>query len=443
MHTVFGIFFIFFIYYLLSGLSLPLHADEYEWVGRSYFFDLFIQGDSQNKLNTTYYAFDQPKLAYYVFGVALYPKYLFEKNQNDITSYISFLHLHKLYQDNTQNTPSWNKVSYEFAKQNFLGDWPFTTPCVTTLCPSFELIKMSRIVNVLFSSLTIIVVLYIGWNIYSNIKDSLLLTFLFGINPLIRNWSLQATADSIFLLLFCIGLYLILKLKTNSKLKITIVFGIVVGLCFSTKIHGILLLILAMVAISINLLKSWINKKSVNWAIVCRSLVMMLFIFSSFLIVSYTLNPFLWHEPQKKYLELFNYRSKVSREQQITYPYSSLPSVISRINAVNKHLFGEMLWINNHNKQEANLFVCMFTAGVFVLGLGRLVKLRLQNNNTLVLLFTFFTIYIFMIVFLQLDWPRYYNILLLPFYSILIFGFQTIIKHFPSAYFALKKRFAT
>lgn len=64
--------------------------DEYAWIGRSYYFDFLIKGDIHNFHWQSYYAVNQPKLAEYLYGALLYPKFLSQKEYYD-NDYIKFL----------------------------------------------------------------------------------------------------------------------------------------------------------------------------------------------------------------------------------------------------------------------------------------------------------------------------------------------------------------
>ena len=71
-----------FIFYQIYLYELPVrYWDEARWIRRGYFFELFIKKDFTNPLWQNYYSYDQPKMANYFFGAALYPFYLKEKNR--------------------------------------------------------------------------------------------------------------------------------------------------------------------------------------------------------------------------------------------------------------------------------------------------------------------------------------------------------------------------
>ncbi len=51
-------------------VSTPFHSDEDQWIGTSYYFDLFLKGDFQNQnWNTNYWTLTQPPLTRYTIGI--------------------------------------------------------------------------------------------------------------------------------------------------------------------------------------------------------------------------------------------------------------------------------------------------------------------------------------------------------------------------------------
>jgi len=102
-----AIFISFLIFYLNYVYIIPIrYDDEASWIGRSYFFQLFIRGDFNNRLWQTELGYEETKLQQYLFGLWLYPKHIqYKKQSPDLKpDFAMFLIANNFYLINGENT---------------------------------------------------------------------------------------------------------------------------------------------------------------------------------------------------------------------------------------------------------------------------------------------------------------------------------------------------
>lgn len=191
--SICSLIFIFALLFLNSYVNknLSYHADEYEWVGRSYFFDLLIQQKFQDPLWQSYYSYDHPKLVYYLYGAYLYPSYLYSQE----SSYTDFLKKFHIIQDGTDDTPSWYAIQYAYKSIDE------TSNCQNKYCQSILLIDQVRILNIIMLSFTTVLI-YLITRLILNSIYSTVVTILWIMNPIINIWGVMAVGEGTFLLFF-------------------------------------------------------------------------------------------------------------------------------------------------------------------------------------------------------------------------------------------------
>lgn len=115
------------------------------------------------------------------------------------------------------------KIENKFYNTNFLYDWSVT-----------------RLISVIFSSLSVIIVFLIGWKYFTPFV-AILSGIIFSSLPFFIGLSQLATIESILIFFFTASVYsflLFLKKATKKRMAVT---GILIGLAFGTKYTNILL----------------------------------------------------------------------------------------------------------------------------------------------------------------------------------------------------------
>ena len=116
-------------------------------------------------------------------------------------------------------------------------------PCENELC-SYDF-TASRLVSVLFSSLTILLVVLIGWE-YVSFFVGVLAGVILSTLPIFLGLSQLVTIESILIFFFTSCVYSFLHLLKTFSIKNTVICGILLGLAIGTKYTNIILVPLFM-----------------------------------------------------------------------------------------------------------------------------------------------------------------------------------------------------
>jgi len=416
--------------YVFYVPNLNYHADEYEWVGRSYFLDLILTRDMDNLLWDSHFSYDHPKLTYYLFGAVLYPDFLMSGSP----TYIDFLGKYNIFQTDYRKIPEWKIVQAEFNKVNF--GYMNREDCRASYCQSLYLIQKVRLLNIFFLAFSGILVYSIA-RLLSGKFVSIIITLYWGTHIIIILWGLSAMGESIFLFFFNLGLFLIFLLLGSEKYSLAdmTILGCITALSFSAKIHGAFLFITAAVFLLVRLLKLKLTKKIHSYELVVKPILWMTFVF---IFITVLINPYLWLNPVGKTRKMIEHRYTSAQKQQAAFPVDALYTPQQRITRIYNHLY-----VNPEDSQFVH-FIRTRLLLIFT-GLGIYSLLKDKGKNPVGRYFIVYSLVItlFMSWFLLLDWQRYYNILVLP-YSVLLFkGISFLFQYVPSAYILLKKYIRT
>lgn len=435
---IFILLFSILYYYVLKINNLPFHADEYEWVGRSYFLNLLINRKLDDPLMNSSYSYDHPKVVYYLYAITLYPDYIVKKNTGVAKEYIEYLHHHKLYQDLSARTPTWDDINYQFQKINNQN----LTNCTYEYCKSVLLIAKARRLSLILLALATVITYQLSYMVLRNRFFALISSLYWGMNSIIVTWGLLAMAEGTFLFFFNLGLLLLFNIfcyHKKNKIKF-LFFGFISALCFSTKIHGLLLLIIFILIHCINLYSDKVktNSKSQKYFDFSSQLLLTVI---TFIVISFILNPIFWKNPIQGLHRLYLHRIETAQSQQVLYPYSALPTVTSRLNRTFAHFY----WSNSDHSRIYffNNFPAIIRIVFSLIGLISFIKIMSINKPVRYFLISSSILLCFISLYLLLDWDRYYNILVLPFILLFIRGIQTICYYIPFTHSFLKKGFTT
>jgi len=225
------IFLSFLSFYLFYLKSIPIrYEDEAYWIGRSYFFELFIKTDFNNPLWQSYYSYDQPKLAEYIYGFWLFPKYLIYKREHENIDFGRFLIAHNLYsikgkeyaeyKNNLSQFTEWGPHDYNVSSSELIKKYG------EGFKKTVDLIFYARMLNALLLA-GYLVIIYFLISSLSGTIIALLTTLFYGINNLILTTGLIAHFEALFLFLFSFGLYLLVRIFSNKEygIKTLVLFG--------------------------------------------------------------------------------------------------------------------------------------------------------------------------------------------------------------------------
>jgi len=425
-----------FIYFNTSQ-SLSYFTDEYEWVGRSYFFDLVINKDFDNRLFESVFSYDQPKLVYYIYGAVLYPGYIKVKNSKPDLTFEKYLHIYDLYQDISIKTISLKRIGYNFSEINSVNK---NGVCDKLLCKSTIFIDKARFVNVFILTAASFIVFYLYKIFFDNRLISVIATFLWGTNLVIMRWSLLAQAEAIFLFLFNLGiLFIYLIFYKNKKKPIYyLAFGLIAALCFSTKIHGFLLIIF-FIAIYFFGLYVGTNKKKIAKKLQpeLKKFVLVMLVFS---VTTIALNPYLWKNPVQRLGHLYSYRFNRALFHQKIFPQSALTDAQARMMAATKHL----LLDSDQQDYSRNYYLggvpAMIRVILFIAGLITIILSSLKEKKFAYFLIITSILMMFVTFYLLVDWDRYYNILIFPLIVFFLSGIKAIYILFRKTTLLLQNR---
>jgi hypothetical protein len=417
------IFFICLSFYLkLITQNTSYHADEYEWVGRTYFFYLFLKRDFDNSLFRSFYSYDQPKLVYYIYGLGLYPFYIKDKKNSKIHefTYIDWLHQYNLFQDLTNRTPDWFVVNNQFVKFNqSINNKFLKTDDNLLYLKSLKLINIARLISILFFSISSVIVYFISLIIIKKVSYSILVCLFYFTNGIVSEWVSKAMAEGILLFFFNLC-FLFLLLWFKRRLFILIFFlAVFISLLTQVKINGIVLFIFYNFILFLDFFK-----KNINIKILFLSFFTFNFIF---FILFLLLNPFVYMNFPKNFLFLFLHRYNTMISHQIKFPQTALLNFHERIFFFfNSLIFPGFYMKTLFEKNGYSYLINYFKLAIFILGFIELLRRSFKDNFYFNLFIMFIFLFLIIIIFLYLNWSRYFDILVLPILLIQALGFSSL-----------------
>lgn len=419
------IFGIFFSFYIQSFREFPIsYWDEVEWVARSYHFELFVNGDFKNPLWESFYSFDQPKLTQYLFGAAIFPKYLEAKRAIGKIDYdyITFLTDHNLYPffsgdgageafyENYRN----KRTDYITLKKED-SEMPEVLGLKygESIFKTIDLIYTARRANVILLALSVVVVFFLASVIFGN-TVAVLSALFYGFDNLVVRSGLVAHSEALFLFLFNLGLlFLVLRFGKRKKSFATVLlFSVAVALCTATKLNGLMLIIFFNIFILFEIITLCIKE---DFLAARKSLFQLFLVNLLSFAIFVSLHPFLYKNPLQDTIFLYVHRGRQALYSASVLPEDYLPNFPSRIIAMYEKFF-----IKGDTIQETPL-VYLMKFPLFLLGAGVLLmksfKRKTKNREIKIILVLFIMVQITMGLYLLLDWDRYY-VPLAPFFAL-------------------------
>lgn len=423
------IFLVFILgYQWISSRTPVAYWDEMLWVGRSYFFQYYLQGDFHNPVWQNYESYDQPKLAEYSYGLWLYPMYLAQKlGPQKPSSYLQFLVQHNLYSVSPElkkyAPPVLHPVVFDKKDIGFAADYMARHGAESV--KAINLIYMSRVLDVVLLAGSVVIV-YLLVLQYFHHWVATLFALLYGFNPLLITTGVIAQSEALFLFTFnCAFLFLTLYFQKGQRKLDLVLFALFAGLCASTKLNGFMLPIIFLVINTIQALKTKANRST----IIATGFFPLLAAF----VILVCLNPFTFSDPLSNAIFLFQWRFS----EATVAPMLQNPGV--RIWAVLNHFYllpqvytysGIFSFENFSN----SLYFRIYLIGSVTAGIGYWSRKAFQKETSgVVIMSSFLIILMLMSWYLTLDWPRYYVQLPLFFlvfqFSGLYFGARAVYRY--------------
>lgn len=391
--------------------SIPIrYWDEYYWVARSYYFELFIKKDFDNELWFTTESYDQPKLAEYIYGLVLYPKFIDYKrkiklndNNYDLAKFLIDNNFYSIeskkyenYKNLNRNYINWGKdpqevfdVSFDFLIKKFSS----------SINKTIDLIFSARKANVLFLSFTSVIVYFLALNLSGSLVVSLLFVLFYGTNIYIIESALRAHSEGLFLLLFDLSLLFILFFFNKKySIKYGMLFFISSALLTTTKLNGVMLTIIFNILLFSLLLSEGFNRNILRTIIFGNTIFFVIFIFH---------HPLLMKNPMENVFLIYKHRLTTTIDHAKAEPSSVLATRKSRVLSIFNNYLGDRF--DNFN----NYF---------------LIRRFIKNNKTLVLWVYRITFIFGFITFFKRKWKKYWYFGLIFLLTIWIMSFYLLLN---------------
>lgn len=399
-----------------SGLDTVVYqCDEYSYLSKSSFLDLYLAGKFSDPQWQSGDATDQTKLMEYMFGLPanlLYGKSFIRLAQEESNrfgeSYINYADWAVSY-----GQPATNLKISPRLRQVLLG---------------------GRMIAAFF---TIVYVLLGAFSLYWVFKRSLVLAglgFAFLVtHPIVAIHGRQVLADSALNSFLVLGFIVQLawwqtlwrvKKPTRKLYYLTIVLGLVGGLAAAAKLNGFLHLILTEALIGLGLLFKLSQTNKVKLWLVSLSLAA-LTVAGVTGLVFFSLHPNTWPDPVGEIKQYFDWRWWITGYYQDYFAEDSIDSWPQRLQFILLRTAGYMPgvgsigfhWEARYGKGNPLWYLLphavLLVLGLFALGKKLFVK---KSYQTLVLPACVWSVGFILLVswYLKLDWTRYYWPLFVP-----------------------------
>ena len=397
---------IFYFYYRTIVNSEPVnYYDEVMWIGKSYFFDLFIH-DKTNTLWDSVYSYDQPKLVEYMFGMSVYPSYLQEKKKDSGLTYFAFLSRNRLLCDACIDAEHLPADSVLTSYNDFL-----TNPPSKTETQFYSLVTSARTVNVFISIATIMLVYYFGMSLWGTISG-LFLALFYGSNSLILRTTLLAHADALLLFFMIASLYFLFLYMKKSRIEFYFLSSACIGCMASVKIIGLILL-LPFIFLTIS---------AKNAGKQVQRFMGVLFIIAS---IFWLFNPYIRKNPFQRIQTMYTHRlyqefwvGPNDASYFMPEPKNRIVSVYERFFVPTGPLYIAPFVASSYNGWGSWIY------GILVIAGG----VSFMKKRFLFIPLTTYFIWITMAYWLIVGWDRYYAPLVFLFLCMMVEGMRTIVS---------------
>lgn len=410
-YVVILLFAMFGYIYFSSIETNRFHIDEYQFLKKTYYFDLFFLDNNftdDRWLSDSGDDFMQPKLGIYIYGLAFHAVGI-----ADIEDYLETIRFNAY------------KVGGEEWGRSIWGKPLTVLPMEVE--GIVELVKAGRMVAVGFTLVSLGLIFWLGRKIYGSLFGWLAL-LLIGTNPLLSYFGRLAMTDSMqlffFYLTFLLSLFLAKTFEEKNIPKLIMISGL---LGFSTafaagvKVSGIMALIFVNLVFMAKMVTKLKKKKL--WSIALNQILLNLV----FGLVFVYLHPYLYENTLARFYFMFADRLKAAEDYKLIFPGAAVDGPIEGIKITVSRL---LLPRGRHtNDLLLGSDLILFLGGVYLTtkrAITSLKQKRIEGESLIVIWLLVLIVCLF--VYLKNVFPRYF----LPLASVIAlvqaYGLSWLIK---------------
>jgi hypothetical protein len=403
-------------YYFHDYKNHIFFIDEYEFMRKSYYFDLLFMKHDLKDRRWYNEKFDsgaaQPKVGPYIFGFVLHLSGI--KNIETKLNDIGFNNI---------------KVNGNYWWFSLWMHKPSTFPL--DLHESLKIIWIGRITAIIFTIGTVCLIYIIGSLIYGNLFGfivSLIIIF----NRLLSIEGKFAMTDTMQLFFFLLNLLLcrfwlraLYSRNNNYYFMVNFLIGVNAAFAIGTKVSAIMLPIFLLSVISLILLTQNTFKQ------VKKIIFGILIIGITCVFIFYLLHPFIQKDPIYSFLYMFQNRLDGAKNYyRLIFPESAIYDRKTAVYLIIKHTL-----IPNGKYTNFHLGFIPIDYGLFLMGIVLTIKKAAKSiiskktihDNILLPLWTI-VVFCCLIYYLMNDWSRYYLTLISCFTFVEAYALSIIIK---------------
>ncbi|MFC1754819.1 ArnT family glycosyltransferase [Thermoproteota archaeon] len=419
--------------FLKDLLSEEVHIDEDYWIISAKFFTLLFQEKETRNLKWhSIPAYDQPPIGKYIFGSAL----SIAGNIDTLDDYINCRMLtvdspiFDIYRSASMvaDTRVASKGTPPRIEGRIVTKDQATKYINSKAQATQNILYVARVTAVLFGIGSCLLVFWIGWIVF-NIRAGVVSALLLAYNPLMLVCGRRALTDTMLVffvlasILVMIHLYSsILRQKIIRVFGLTAALGLAIALSAGTKLNGCLVVVIfTLFCIAFTLVKiKFYSTRNLEPPAILQNLDNDLTIKLAFIslcvagLVALSIfiftNPSLYYEPREGMLVMLKSRINTVIYQQREFGSSAIRSIGEKIYfVVSRTLFPKHFAMFGRITKLPIDFI-LFIVGLFMLcrdELCNIFKNQTLSNNCIIILWVF-VMFIGTIIWIPLDWERYY-----------------------------------
>ncbi|HUV46981.1 MAG TPA: phospholipid carrier-dependent glycosyltransferase [Candidatus Bathyarchaeia archaeon] len=421
-----GLALVLLVFFSRNLLTNYYQCDEFSYLAKSRYFELYRKGDFSNPAWQENDAVDQVKLMEYIYGLP------------------SLLLYGKSFKQVAVEESSANRNYYNYS---FWSKWYGKTLKLLELTPRLRMIVFfSRTISSLFTVCYIFLAVFLIFFIFRSYFLAFF-SFIFLIShPVINIHGRQILADSalnFFLLLSFLGGLVFWRnfwLRKSKRLFLPVILaGLAAGLAASTKINGFMAVIFfVFVMLIAGFLTAGLEKKQIKKRRLKKIIFSLyIFLFLSFSIF-YLLHPTIWKNPAAGVKRFVDWRVYITEFYQQTFPHESVTSFLKAFYLLFSRVPGYLaevgsigfIYVNEFGKQNFLPYfiinLTLFLLGIVLFFLNLTKKRNFYKSLEFISAIWSLVTIIVVAFYLKLDWTRYYWPCFLPFLIIDSMGLKLI-----------------
>jgi len=363
---------------------IPFAYDEPDYVANSMLLSKFNFGiNTDSFIWSQRWAYDQPHLYHFISALFLESKY-----QQPIDTILKENELNQRY--------NYGDPMVIFGK---IGHGKVLShPEISTYKKAYEVVLVTRELSFYFyivSGIVLISIIYFFCHPFLGALISL-----FYLNDYFYNTSVLAQADGLLILLILINILLSLAYIKAPKYRLILAMfmGVSCGLALSTKLNGGLTLISSILCMFL----VYFSEPKRTKLVVLFHLPAIIFMT---IIVFYWLNPYFYSNPVRNILNMFLYRIDMGSSHKLMFSNETLPAEpITKIVTIFSNLYQQ----TGQTMVFSFIFSLLSTIGSFLLLFLIFIKKVFANLSTLFLLISSTILFFIILVYVPMNWSRYY-----------------------------------